>query len=147
MPSSYKKNINVSSINTGTKIPIDQSIYPKKPGILTPFSSAMDLTIKLGALPIYVPAPINTAPQDIAVRSFTVIIPALVVIPFVNPNVPAVVKNTRYVGVLSRKLQSAPVVQNICHALLIPSVGPTALRIIRAGCIVINIPIKSTATS
>ena len=69
MPSSYKKNINVSSINTGTKIPIDQSIYPKKPGILTPFSSAMDLTIKLGALPIYVPAPINTAPQDIAVRS------------------------------------------------------------------------------
>ena len=80
------KKINVSSINTGTKIPIDQSIYPKKPGILTPFSSAMDLTIKLGALPIYVPAPINTAPQDIAVRSFTVIIPALVVIPFVNPN-------------------------------------------------------------
>ena len=90
---------------------------------------------------------LNTAPQDIAVRSFTVIIPAHVVIPFVNPNVPAVVKNTRYVGVLSRKLESAPVVQNICHALFIPSVGPTALRIIRAGCIVINIPIKSTATS
>ena len=67
--------------------------------------------------------------------------------PLVNPSVPAVVKNTRYVGVLSRKLESAPVVQNICHAFDIPSVGPTALRIISAGCIVINIPINSIATS
>ena len=31
----------------------DQPIYPKKLGILILFSSAMDLTIKFGALPIY----------------------------------------------------------------------------------------------
>lgn len=107
------KNINVSSINTGTRIPIDHNIYPKKLGILTPFSSEIDFTIKLGALPIYVTAPINTAPHEIAVRSFSDTIPTVVAIPVVAPSVPAVVRNTRYVGVLSRKLESAPVIQNI----------------------------------
>ena len=53
------------------------------------------LTIKFGALPIYVLAPINTAPQEIAERSFTEPrFPALR-IPLVNPRVPAVVRNTR----------------------------------------------------
>lgn len=44
------------------------NIYPKKLGMATPASSAMDLTIKLGALPIYVFAPINTDLADIAAR-------------------------------------------------------------------------------
>ena len=80
---------------------------------MTPFSSEMAFTIKFGAFPIYVFAPINTAPQEIAVRVFTEIVPRVVAIPLVNPSVPAVVRNTRYVGVLSRKLESAPVAQNI----------------------------------
>ena len=41
-------------MNTGTRIPKDQIRYPKNEGIRIPFSSAMDLTMKFGALPIYV---------------------------------------------------------------------------------------------
>ena len=40
--------------------------YPKKLGISIPEDSDIDLTMKLGALPIYVFAPINTAPAEIA---------------------------------------------------------------------------------
>ena len=36
----------------GTRQHNDHTIYPKKLGILTPFSSDIDLTMKLGALPI-----------------------------------------------------------------------------------------------
>jgi len=102
-----------SIINNGIKYLRDCRIYPKKEGILIPFSSDMDFTIKLGALPIYVLAPINTAPQEIAISIFTETVPTVVEIPFVAPRVPAVVRNTRYVGVLSRKLDNAPVAQNI----------------------------------
>ena len=48
---------------------------------------------------------------------------------------------------MSRKLDSAPVAQNISSGLVIPRFGPTALRSINAGCMVIKIPINSTATS
>ena len=48
------------------KIIKDQAMKPKKLGILILFSSAIALTMKLGALPMYVNAPINTAPIDIA---------------------------------------------------------------------------------
>ena len=91
----YKKNINISIINTGIRNRSDQVIYPKKDGMRIPFSSAIDFTMKFGALPIYVLAPINTAPQEIAERSFTGTVPSVVAIPFVNPRVPAVVRNTR----------------------------------------------------
>lgn len=77
----------------------------------TPFSSEIDFTMKFGAFPIYVFAPINTAPQEIADSRCTGTVPRLVEIPLVNPMVPAVVRNTRYVGVLSRKLDRAPVAQ------------------------------------
>ena len=40
--------------------------YPKKLGILIPEDSEIDLTIKFGALPMYVFAPIKTAPAEIA---------------------------------------------------------------------------------
>jgi len=43
----------VTRIKTGTKKTIEYfNIYPKKLGIGVPASSAMDLTIKLGAFPI-----------------------------------------------------------------------------------------------
>ena len=89
----------------------------------------------------------NTAPQEMADRILVGTVPSVVVIPFVNASVPAVVRNTRYVGVLSRKLDSAPVAQNISNGLLIPSSAPFAFRIINAGCIVIKIPMNRTATS
>tara|TARA_Y100000816_G_C25747499_1_gene393209 strand:+ start:135 stop:368 length:234 start_codon:yes stop_codon:yes gene_type:complete len=58
-------------MNSGTRIGIDHLIrYPKKLGIFTPEVSAIDLTIKLGALPIYVFAPIKTAPAEMAKRVF-----------------------------------------------------------------------------
>ena len=38
--------------NMGINIILDQSIYPKKLGIFILFSSAIDLIIKFGALPI-----------------------------------------------------------------------------------------------
>ena len=41
-------------------------MYPKKLGIFISFSSAIDLTMKFGAFPIYVKAPKKTAPVDIA---------------------------------------------------------------------------------
>ena len=82
-------------MKTGTKIARDHPIYPKKEGIRIPFSSEIDFTIKFGALPIYVLAPINTAPQEIAIKILMEIVPTVVTIPDVNPSVPAVVKKTR----------------------------------------------------
>jgi len=40
--------------------------YPKKEGISIPDDSEIDFTIKLGALPIYVFAPMKTAPAEMA---------------------------------------------------------------------------------
>lgn len=40
--------------------------YPKNDGILIPEDSDIDFTIKFGAFPMYVFAPINTAPAEIA---------------------------------------------------------------------------------
>ena len=51
------------------------------------------------------------------------------------------------VGVLSRKLDSRPVAQNISNGSEMPRFAPFAFRIIRAGCIVMKIPINRTATS
>ena len=55
-------------INKGINIINDHNIYPKKLGIGISFSSAIDLTIKLGALPMYVIAPMKTAPKEIALK-------------------------------------------------------------------------------
>src|SRR5688572_23285520 len=65
----YRKNRNVTTTNSGIKIPQLYAMYPKKLGIFTPFSSAIALTIKFGPFPIYVFAPMNTAPQEIAASS------------------------------------------------------------------------------
>jgi hypothetical protein len=79
--------------------------YPKKLGISIPDDSEIDFTIKLGALPIYVLAPINTAPAEIANR-------VLCCAPIkMDGSPPAVLKKTRYVGALSKKLESIPVNQ------------------------------------
>ena len=84
-------------INTGTKDTIDHNKYPKKDGMRTPFSSEMDFTIKFGALPIYVLAPMNTAPQEIAIRNIFGICPIAVEIMLApaSPDDAAVVKNTK----------------------------------------------------
>ena len=62
---------------------------PKKLGISMPDDSDIDLTIKFGAFPIYVFAPIKTAPADIANN--------VLGISFINieGTPPAVLKNTR----------------------------------------------------
>ena len=62
---------------------------PKKLGISIPDDSDMDLTIKFGALPIYVFAPMKTAPADIAKRVFDNSPISIVGSP------PAVLKNTK----------------------------------------------------
>jgi hypothetical protein len=76
-----------------------------KLGISIPEDSAMDFTIKFGALPIYVFAPINTAPVEMANN--------VLYCAFINVtgSPPAVLKKTRYVGALSRKLDNNPVNQ------------------------------------
>tara|TARA_B100000470_G_C19419485_1_gene227942 strand:+ start:269 stop:484 length:216 start_codon:yes stop_codon:yes gene_type:complete len=68
------------------------------------FSSAIDLTIKLGALPIYVIAPIKTAPDEIANN-----VEILFIKLFASP--PAALKKTKYVGALSKKADKEPVNQ------------------------------------
>ena len=115
--------------------------------MLIPFSSDNDLTIKFGAFPIYVLAPMNTAPQEIAISILTGTTPSVVATPVVKCMAPAVVRKTRYVGVLSRKLESAPVAQNISNGSVIPRPEPALFNTIRAGCMVMKIPMKSTATS
>ena len=140
-------------MNNGTRNGIDHlNRYPKKLGISTPDDSAIDLTMKFGALPIYVFAPIKTAPAEIANNVF-----------FSSPikvigSPPAVLKNTKYVGALSKKLDNTPVYQkyiiltgplSLETALIIPANAPLvpALSIAIAGMIVTKIPAKSFATS
>ena len=83
-------------MKTGSKINVDQTMNPKKLGISIPFSSAMALTIKLGAFPIYVYAPIKTAPHEIANNVFECVVINSIAFP------PAVLKKTKYVGALSK---------------------------------------------
>lgn len=52
LDSVYAKNNHVSMPNNGNNIPADHAIYPKNPGMRTPLLSAMERTIKFGALPI-----------------------------------------------------------------------------------------------
>ena len=65
----------------------------------------------------------------------------------VSPDDAAVVRNTRYVGALSRNEDRAPVIQKNCHGCVTPSSLPLALSIARAGIMVRNIPMNSFATS
>ena len=48
---------------------------------------------------------------------------------------------------MSRKLDNAPVTQNIWYGCESPRFAPALFKIIRAGCIVMKIPINNTATS
>ena len=114
---------------------------------MIPFSSAIERTIKFGAFPIYVFAPINTAPDEIAIRRIFGTNPPVTCIPSLKPSESAVLKNTRYVGVLSRKLDKNPVIQKNCQGFVTPSSPPFTSRIRSVGIIVINIPMKSIATS
>ena len=54
-------------MNNGKRIGRDHlKKYPKNEGISMPDDSEIDLTIKFGAFPIQVFAPIKTAPAEIA---------------------------------------------------------------------------------
>ena len=133
-------------IKVKPKIRNDQAMNPKKLGIFTPFSSAMARTIKLGAFPIYVNAPINTAPLEIASKVELNLFIKISGFP------PATSKNTRYVGALSKKADNKPVTQkyiiSLWHKSLIHCKAPPSCdKILRTGIIVINIPINSLATS
>ena len=57
----------VTSTNSGNRMGTEYlNKYPKKLGISMPADSEMDFTIKFGAFPMYVFAPINTAPEEMA---------------------------------------------------------------------------------
>ena len=71
----------------------------------------------------------------------------VVATPSVNPSEAAVVRNTRYVGALSRNDESSPVDQKNSQDSVSPSCPQLLLRIARAGIMVMNMPIKSFATS
>ena len=79
--------------------------YPKKLGISIPDDSEIDFTIKFGAFPIYVIAPIKTAPAEMANNVLGISTMRETGLP------PAVLKKTRYVGALSRKPERIPVAQ------------------------------------
>ena len=87
-------------------------IYPKKLGILIPDDSAIALTMKFGPLPMYVIAPKNTAPIEIAFSNISGI-PATILLP--NPAITSVGSpvanpwNATAVGVLSRNELNKPV--------------------------------------
>ena len=139
-------------MNSGTKNGIDHlNRYPKKLGISTPDDSAIDLTMKFGAFPIYVFAPIKTAPAEIA-KSVLLNSPINVI-----GSPPAVLKKTKYVGALSKKLDNTPVYQKYIKftgsplletELIIPDKAPfvPAFKMAIAGIIVTKIPANSFAT-
>ena len=118
-------------------------MYPKNDGISMPACSAIDLTMKLGPLPIYVSAPKNTAPIDIAFMNSGAM-PATAVA-MSEGKVVAVAWNTMAVGALSRNAESAPVQYTNCHGW---STGSGfCLRNISAGVIVAKMPRNTQATS
>ena len=80
-----------------------------------PFSSAIDRTIKFGAFPIYVSAPKKTAPLDIANNVLGNSFIKISALP------PAVLKNTKYVGALSKKPDNKPVNQKYIKSFWVPS--------------------------
>lgn len=89
----------------------------------------------------------NTAPAEIASSMICDTVPTEVAIPDVAPRAPAVWRNTRYVGVLSRKEDSAPVAQNISHGWDKPNCAPCVFNRINAGIMVMKMPMNSLATS
>ena len=96
----------------GSRINVDHNIYPKKLGMFTLFSSAIDCIMKFGAFPIYDIAPINTAPAEIAIKVLGILfIRNSAEIVFSGADDPARLKKTKYVGALSKKLDKIPVNQ------------------------------------
>ena len=63
-----QNSMNVTSRKMGTRMQTEYPMYPKKLGIATPLSSAIDFTMKFGAFPIYELAPMNTAPTEMAFK-------------------------------------------------------------------------------
>ena len=56
-------------------------------------------------------------------------------------------KKTTYVGALSSTDDREPVAQKKCQGRVKPKLGPPMARICKAGCMVMNMPKNSAATS
>src|SRR5262245_44140520 len=103
----------------------------------------MLLTMKFGAFQIYVFAPIDTDLHETAARIFS---PRLVLRRVFRssmwpPTTPdAMALKVRYVGALSRKLESPPDIQKNCHGCLKFRDAACALRISSAGTMVTKMP-------
>jgi len=61
--------MNVNNKNRGIKIRVEYTTYPPNDGVSISCRSAMLLTMKLGAFPMYVKAPMNTDPQETAANN------------------------------------------------------------------------------
>lgn len=128
----------------------EYAINAPKEGVSMSCLSAMLLTIKFGAFPMYVKAPIKTDPQEIAANKLC---PAsdftrelrFSALPPTNPE--AIAAKVMYVGALSRMPESNPVTQKKCQGALRPNVEARALRISNAGTIVTNTPRNNAAIS
>ena len=116
-------------------------MYPKNDGISIPSCSAIDFTMKLGPLPIYVIDPKNTAPIEIAFKNGSVA--------SFKPSGDAISLNTIAVGALSRNDDNKPVAYTYCHGALMNSAITSFCsdRYISAGVIVAKIPRNTHATS
>ena len=84
-------------------------------GMRTPIASAAARGTRFGVSPVRVSAPVNTAPAEIAAR-VVASSPARVA-----GSPPARSKKTRWVGALSRKLESTPVVQKYVRSTARPA--------------------------
>ena len=82
--------------------------------------------MKFGAFPIYVIAPINTAPAEIAIKVLGIsFIRNSAEIVFSGADDPARLKKTKYVGALSRKAERTPVNQKYIILIGLPSESDT----------------------
>ena len=128
----------------------EYTMYPPNEGILIPCRSAILFTMKLGPFPMYVFAPIKTEPHETAANKLWPNPDSnserkLSALPPTNPE--AIAVNVRYVGALSRTLDSAPDIQKKCHGAFKSKAAARALRISNAGTMVIKIPRNNAPTS
>src|SRR5262245_22080146 len=102
----------------------------------------MALTMKLGPLPMYVFAPMNTEPQLMACKTGGFCISEPIVF---GPA--ASVAKAMYVGALSRKEDRPPDNQKNCQGFVMPRLRPCKLNRARAGTMVTKMPANTMATS
>ena len=124
-----------------------------QPSLGVGYELAMALTMKFGPLPMYVIAPMNTAPSEIAMRRVSDIHPPprSSIAPGAPGSVPASasLKKTKYVGALSSTLESPPVIQKYIQVSVRAAamLSPWALSTASGTCMAMKIPMNRAATS